>query len=115
LRIQLGHPVANPCPLPKAAFGDDFVVIDAHGIHSVGLDFCDCESALPQTIQLLRMRWFPSTVRNPKTAATFQFLEHYHLLSFESKASVFEIYHSLARQTDNTGIKPPKVFNPISL
>jgi hypothetical protein len=61
------------------------------------------------------MRWFPSTVRNPKTAATFQFLEHYHLLSFESKASVFEIYHSLARQTDNTGIKPPKVFNPISL
>jgi hypothetical protein len=113
LRVQLGHPATTPCPCPKAAFGDDFVVIDIHGIHAIGLDFCNCESSLPHLIQLLRMRWFPSTVRNPKTAATFQLLEHFHILTFESKASVFEVYHSLARRTDNTGINPPKVVDLI--
>lgn len=61
--------------------------------------------------QLLRARLFPATVTDPKTAATFNVLEQYHKLSFESKASAFEFYHSLARLSDNIGIDPPKVSN----
>ncbi|KAG2086969.1 uncharacterized protein F5147DRAFT_588337 [Suillus discolor] len=37
-----------------------------------------------------------------KTAATFQLLCNFQLLSFESKASAYEFYHSLVRLTDNT-------------
>jgi hypothetical protein len=57
------------------------------------------------------MRWFPSTIRDPKTAVTFECLERFHLLTFESKSSVFEVYNSLACSTDNTGVRPPKVIH----
>ncbi|KAH7920330.1 hypothetical protein BV22DRAFT_1133151 [Leucogyrophana mollusca] len=106
LRIQLGHELGEPCMSPKAAPRDDFVVIDCHGIHEVALDFCDCPSAASTTTQLLRARLFPATVREPRSAATFRVLEQFHLLSFESKASAYEFYHSLARRTCNTGLTP---------
>ena len=62
----------------------------------------------PQT-QLLRSRWFGATVANPKTAATMHLLEHFHYQNFESKASAFEFYRGIMRETDNTGLREPKV------
>ncbi|KAH7905933.1 hypothetical protein BJ138DRAFT_1017003 [Hygrophoropsis aurantiaca] len=106
LRVQLGHDIGEVCLWPKAAAGDDFVVIDCHGIHEISLDFCGCPLGLTRATQLLRSRWYPATVREPGTAATFAVLEQFHLLSFESKASSFEFYHSIARRTDNTGLTP---------
>jgi hypothetical protein len=103
LRIQLGHPDGLPCPLPCAAFNDDFTVIDSDGIHEVALDYCGCHIALPKTIQLLRARLFPSTIIDPKTAASFRVLETFQMLSFTSKVSGYEYYRSLERRTDNTG------------
>jgi len=87
---------------------DDFVVLHVNGIHEVGLDYCDCETSKPQFIQLLHYGWFPASVDRPKTAATFSVLKHFHMLNFESKASLFEFYNTLARLTDNTGLSPPK-------
>lgn len=58
--------------------------------------------------QLLRARLYPATISQPKTAATFDVLKTFQLLSFMSKVSAYEFYHSLARLTDNTGtISPP--------
>lgn len=109
LRIQLGHPTGQRCLTPRRAFNDDFVVVDSHGIHEVSLDFCDCATAESHFQQLLRISWFPSTTSDPKTAATFRVLEQYHLLSFESKVSAYEFYHSLRRMSDNTGLLSIKV------
>ncbi|KAH7919292.1 hypothetical protein BV22DRAFT_1108120 [Leucogyrophana mollusca] len=106
LRVQLGHETGEHCMSPKAAPADDFVVIDCHGIHEIALDFCGCPSAQKRTTQLLRARLFPATVREPRTAATFPVLEQFHLLSFESKVSEYEFYHSLAQRMDNTGLTP---------
>lgn len=86
------------------------MVLDVNGIHEVGVDFCDCEKSKPEFIQLLRFGWFPASVDRPKTAATFSVLKHFQLLNFESKASPFEFYNTLARLTDNTGLSPPKVY-----
>ncbi|KAG1817161.1 uncharacterized protein BJ212DRAFT_1576808 [Suillus subaureus] len=108
LRMQLGHPVGEHCLLPQRAFNDDFTLIDTNGIHEIGLDFCGCEVAERHTKQLLRTAWFPATSTDPRSAATFRILEQYHLLSFKSKASGYEFYHSLARLTDNTGLQPRK-------
>ncbi|KAG1864355.1 hypothetical protein F4604DRAFT_1882078 [Suillus subluteus] len=110
LRIQLGHSAGQRCYNPKPAFDDDFTIIDVHGIHEVSLDFCNCEHALPHYKQLLRARWFLATSTDPRTAATFTVLEHFHLLSFESKVLAFEFYHCIARRSNNTGIKPIKVM-----
>ncbi|KAG6914117.1 hypothetical protein DXG01_002336 [Tephrocybe rancida] len=60
------------------------------------------------TAQLLRARLFPATVINPKTAATFSLLKTFELLSYKSKVSAFQFYHTLSRLTDNTGLNPPK-------
>jgi hypothetical protein len=109
IRLQLGHASGVRCISPLSAHNDDFVVIDYNGIYEVGLDFCGCAHAEPHIIQLLRVRLFPATTVDPKTAATFQALEYFQMLSFESKVSAFEFYKTAARLTDNTGIHIPKV------
>lgn len=84
-------------------------MIDVNGIHEIGLDFCECETAQIRYKQLLRARWYPATTTDPQTAATFSVLRLYHLLSFESKVSAYEFYHSLARCSDNTGLMAIRV------
>ncbi|KAG1738072.1 uncharacterized protein EDB91DRAFT_1249369 [Suillus paluster] len=108
LRIQLGHAIGKNCILPRKAFNDDFVLIDTNGIHEIAIDFCARETSQTHTRQLLRMGWFPSTTVDPRTAATFRVLQHYQILSFESKASTYEFYHSLVHISDNTGL----IINP---
>lgn len=85
------------------------MVLDINGVHNITLHFCECQTAQSRTTQLLRMRWFPATTLDPKTTATFRLLHHFHVLSFESKASTFEYWQTLARLTNNTGVNPPKV------
>ncbi|KAG1892824.1 hypothetical protein F4604DRAFT_1913518 [Suillus subluteus] len=58
--------------------------------------------------QILHTCWFPATSTDPRTAATFTVLEHFHLLSFESKVSAFKFYHYIAHWSDNTGVNPIK-------
>ncbi|KAG2029313.1 hypothetical protein BDR03DRAFT_881158, partial [Suillus americanus] len=107
LRIQLGHPTQERCYNPAAC--QDFIVLHVNGIHEVSLDFCRCETAQSPTTQLLRIRWFPATVLEPKTAATFKLLRHFHILSFESKVSAFEYWQTLKRRTHNRGVVIVKV------
>ncbi|KAG1790740.1 hypothetical protein EV424DRAFT_1476101 [Suillus variegatus] len=104
LRVQLGHEPGERCYNPRPSAGDDFVVIDVHGVHEIALDFCGCASAQIHYKQLLRARWYPATTSDPRTAATFTLLEHFHILSFESKVSAYEFYHSLARRNNNAGL-----------
>ncbi|KAJ7691221.1 hypothetical protein B0H14DRAFT_3532032 [Mycena olivaceomarginata] len=86
----------------------DLGLLDLYGVHEVGLDYCGCGRGGHTTVQLLRAQLWPATTTNPKTAATFAVLRHYQLLSFESKCSALEFYQSLARQTDNLGLKKRK-------
>lgn len=117
LRVQLGHCTGDSCPTPERTRGDDFVVLDLDHVHSVSLDFCGCGHAGTDHVgQLMEHRFWPATVENPKTAATFRLLEHFEILQYESKISPFEVWSTISRLTDNTGIDPPKVrFKPHSL
>ena len=101
LRVQLGHLDGSACILVAPAFNDDFVVLDDYGVHKVGLDFCGCGHAPSHIMQPLHYGWYPATVNQPKTAASFWVLEQFHLLTFKSKASVYEFYYSLAHKTNN--------------
>ncbi|KAJ3487078.1 hypothetical protein NLJ89_g11748 [Agrocybe chaxingu] len=108
-RKQLGHSSGQRCLNPVRCPDDDFWIVHIRGIQKIGIDFCGCgRNNQNHTIQLLRSRLYPATVTQPKTAATFAVLELYEILSYESKASAFEFYQTLARLTDNTGISPPK-------
>ncbi|KAG2138440.1 uncharacterized protein EDB93DRAFT_1242126 [Suillus bovinus] len=110
LRIQLGHNPGETCYNPEPAAGNDFVVIDVHGIHEIGLDFCSCETAQIHYKQLIHTQWFLATAMNPQTAATFALMEFFYFLAFESKVSAYEFYHSITRRTDNTSITPIRML-----
>ncbi|KAJ7447609.1 hypothetical protein B0H11DRAFT_1744856 [Mycena galericulata] len=107
LRVQLGHWVgrSNRCNLPEPAPGKDFVIVGDHGVHRVALDFCGCGTGGSHANQLLRARLYPATVVHPRTAATFDELDHFHLMNFETKCAAYEYYHGLARVADNTGLR----------
>jgi hypothetical protein len=109
LRIQLGHGKRGQCYRPEKAVDDNFVIVDSHCIHEVGLDFCSCTKAKPCDIQLLRARLYPATGKNPRTAATFGMVQRFDLEALESKCSNREFYNSLSRATDNTGTEPVRV------
>jgi hypothetical protein len=109
VRIQLGHALGVLCPNPEKAWGDDFVIISSHTIDEVGLDYCNCSTAQSKHVQLLRMRLYPATGTNPRSAATFSALRRFAHMTFESKCSGYEFYNSLARETNNTGSDPSRV------
>ncbi|KAJ7823221.1 hypothetical protein B0H14DRAFT_3470200 [Mycena olivaceomarginata] len=108
VRIQLGHQVGEVCPNPSTAVGDDFVVITTQGIEEVGLDYCDCGTTKAKSVQLLRVKLYPATGTNPRSAATFASLRRFAHMTLESKCSPYEFYHSLVRETDNTGLEPSR-------
>lgn len=109
-RVQLGHPCGSRCPLPQQAWGDDFLVIDVDAVHTLSVNYCGCgATSNSQVQQLLERRWYPATVENPKTAASFRVLELFEILQYESKVSPFELWKALSRLTDNTGLAVVKV------
>lgn len=111
LRIQLGHRVGQRCALPVAA-RQKMVVIDTNGIHPVSIDYCGCNQAAAAgniRQQLLRYRLYPATDQSPMTCATFNCLESAHLQSVQAKVGVYDIYMSLERLTDNTGLLAVRV------
>ncbi|KDQ23596.1 hypothetical protein PLEOSDRAFT_1048381, partial [Pleurotus ostreatus PC15] len=111
LVVQLGHPLGVPCPNPTRAYEKGFTVITSHGIILVTLRFCNCGIAASRSAQLLRARLFPATTIDPHTAATFEVLRLFQLLTFGSKVSGFEFYTALTRLTDNLGDPPPDRYN----
>ncbi|KAF8958754.1 hypothetical protein BDZ97DRAFT_1668023 [Flammula alnicola] len=101
--FQLGHPLGESCHFPVRSSHNTFTVIETNGIHEVTLNYCGCGTPPPHFVQLLRFGWYPSTVGFPRSAATLRVLNTFQILSFESKASAFEYYQSLARLSDNIG------------
>ncbi|KAJ3528621.1 hypothetical protein NMY22_g9332 [Coprinellus aureogranulatus] len=113
LRIQLGHPTREMCRHKQPAKADDFVILDLDGIHEVGLDFCGCGmTELDHVAQLIERHLFPSTILQPKTAATFCLLEYFEILQYESKILPFEVFTMISRLTDNTGLLEVKDWYP---
>ncbi|PBK94132.1 hypothetical protein ARMGADRAFT_1045928 [Armillaria gallica] len=93
------------CILPVVI--KSFVVIDVDGIHTVQMGFCNCTQCIEQHVQLLRSHLWPMTTIYPQTAATFRVLHLFQVLSFMSKVSAYEFYHTLAWLSDSTGLNTP--------
>ncbi|KAJ3500804.1 hypothetical protein NLJ89_g9630 [Agrocybe chaxingu] len=83
-------------------------VLHTNGIHEVSIDYCGCDRALPQHIQLLRRRLYPASQLITKNCATFDLLNLLEKLSLTTKASMYDFYRGLEKLTDNTGVHKPK-------
>jgi len=89
----------------KVSGHTDFVVIALNGIHHVNVDFCGCLGGPDQYVQLLEMRWWPSTPIVPQTAATMDLLRHFHVMNLQSRVPPTDFYRSLVRLVDDQGLK----------
>ncbi|KAJ3817807.1 hypothetical protein F5880DRAFT_1617949 [Lentinula raphanica] len=104
--IQLGHASNETCFNPRTV--QDFTVIHTNGIHTIRLSYCNCPNratAGEWYQQLLRRQWFPSTHLDPQTAATYQCLNMFHVLTLQGKVTTYDFYAGLEKLTDNTGVK----------
>jgi hypothetical protein len=95
------------CENPQACH-TDMLVLHTNGIHKVSLNYCGCSRALPQHIQLLRRRLYPSSQMVVKTCATFELLELLHKFALTTKAATYDFYRALEKLTNNTGVGAPK-------
>ncbi|KAK7045327.1 hypothetical protein VNI00_007576 [Paramarasmius palmivorus] len=101
--VQLGHAVGEHCPHYVSGQGD-FVVLGVNGIHPLNLFFCGCENAPEQYEQLLEIGWWPSSYKEPRSAATFELLRHFHILNLQGQVPPTDYYRSLEQLTDGSGL-----------
>lgn len=114
--MQLGHN-GRACLNPVTEFHRPLMVIHTNGVHKVRVRFCQCgEPAGGHYFgtQLIRSRWFPSTMARPRTAFTFNVLNHFHHLTLQGKTTAWDFYNALIHETDNTGLATPEVCRPLS-
>jgi hypothetical protein len=92
-----------PCGFP-----DDTVriltVIEAPTIHQIRVRYCKCAKSdqADNLEQLLRNSWYPATVTDPKTCATFRSLEAYRLYNVVGNLNVRDFVTAMERTTDTT-------------
>ncbi|KAF7331140.1 CxC2 domain-containing protein [Mycena sanguinolenta] len=108
LVIQLGHPPGYSCPTSRPAH-KDFVVIDVTGIHTIRVNFCECDARVKHRQQLMRVRWWPATVKDPQTCATFAVVRLFQMMNCLGKVSAHDFVRSLELLTNNDGLTPPPV------
>jgi hypothetical protein len=81
--------------------GKSMVFVTASGIYKHQVQWCNCQDAPPTHIQLLCMRFFPSTLKRPSTAFTFDVLDQFHIETLECHTSARNFYTKLQRITYN--------------
>ena len=91
------------------------MVVHTNGFHPVTLYFCECDQvrqAGTRVEQLLRAKLYPATIGDPTTSFTFAVLEHFHLLTLQSKTTAYDFYRTLQFITDNAGVGAAKTVSP---
>ncbi|KAJ7764957.1 hypothetical protein DFH07DRAFT_770232 [Mycena maculata] len=102
LVYQLGHG-GFPCIFP-----DDraykMTILDAPIIHQIQVRYCKCEKSdtANNREQLLRNRWYPATVTDPRTCATFKMLEAYRLYNVVGNLNISDFIKAMEHATNTT-------------
>ncbi|KAJ7077196.1 hypothetical protein C8R44DRAFT_836773 [Mycena epipterygia] len=106
LVVQLGHPAVEGCPNATNAH-EKFTVIDVTSIHLIKLHFCKCDSRIEHRQQLMWVRWWPATARDPQICGTFAVLKLFVLANYQGKITAHDFLKSLELLTNNVGLNPP--------
>ncbi|KAJ7599147.1 hypothetical protein C8J56DRAFT_881646 [Mycena floridula] len=99
LVYQLGHG-GHRCLVPKDS--QNLTVIDVNRIHSIRVNWCGCSRSdqANHIEQLLRNHWYPVTVVNPHTCATFHCLDTFCMLNVVANVNVCNWVTSLETLSD---------------
>ncbi len=106
LVLHLNHGSLR-CPTPNAC-DERLQIVHTTGVHDVALSYCGCSREIPRYMQLLRRGLYPATQQKVRTCVTFALLKMFHLFSLIGKVSTYDMYRSIERLTNNTGIQMPR-------
>ncbi|KAI6012412.1 hypothetical protein F5J12DRAFT_717717 [Pisolithus orientalis] len=78
-------------------------IVHTEGIFTHEISWCNCPGSDPIDwhLDLLRERLFPASITKPKTAFTFDVLNHFLIDALECKTSAMSFYQKLKRFTNN--------------
>ncbi|KAJ7740757.1 hypothetical protein DFH07DRAFT_698699, partial [Mycena maculata] len=102
LVYQLGHGgMACPYLDPRLL---TMTVLELPYIHRVHYRYCKCQKAAHVTNlqQCLRNGWYPATITDPATCASFRTLETFRLQNVVGNMNVHDFITAIERQTDAT-------------
>ncbi|KAI5999588.1 hypothetical protein EDD15DRAFT_2160384, partial [Pisolithus albus] len=105
---HVGHgggpcPQAQENPNPEESSRSQMTIVHTEGIFIPEVSWCSCPGSDPIDlhISLLRERLFPTSISKPKTAFTFEVLNHFLIDALECKTSAMSFYQKLKRFTNN--------------
>ena len=81
--------------------GQSIVIVHSSGIFQHHINWCTCHGAAKKHIQLLREGLFPATTTSPKTAFTFDVLDHFYMDSHVCKTAAMSFFQKLCHFTNN--------------
>ncbi|KAG1841841.1 hypothetical protein F4604DRAFT_1597863, partial [Suillus subluteus] len=77
-------------------------IVHSSGVFMHNIAWCHCQGSNPQQhLQLLRAGLFPASSTRPKTAFTFEVLDHFLIDALECKTSARSFFEKLTRLTNN--------------
>ncbi|KAH8112018.1 hypothetical protein DFH11DRAFT_1512109, partial [Phellopilus nigrolimitatus] len=106
-KVHLGH-AGEPCASPIHELGHTGIVYHVNGFHLINVVYCGCSTSpgsWQKRNQLMRVRWYPATSKDPGTAFTFAMLDQFHELTLQGKLSAHDYYQGLAHMSDGSGVR----------
>ena len=86
---------------PHFGSRSNLIIISSTGIFQRSVRWCHCAKKTDQYVQLLlRARLFPASFKNPKTAFTFEVLDHFLIDSLECKTAAMNFMSKIRRMTN---------------
>jgi hypothetical protein len=77
-------------------------IVHSTGVFTHNIFWCECCGSDPQQhVQLLNAGLFPASISRPRTAFTFEVLDHFLIDALECKTSAMSFFQKLRRLTNN--------------
>jgi hypothetical protein len=86
---------------PHSGSRSNLTIISSTGIFQCSVRWCHCAKTTDQYVPLLLCaRLFPASFKNPKTAFTFEVLDHFLVDSLECKTAAMNFMSKIRRMTN---------------
>jgi len=97
---QLKDPPTDPCATSQG-MQSNLIIVSSTGIFTRSIRWCQCVKSSDQHVELLlRSKLFPASFKNPKTAFTFEVLDHFRIDALESKTAAMNFMSKIGRITN---------------
>ena len=96
-----GYQPSEAEPTTHSGSRSEMIIVSSTGIFTRSIRWCHCAKSPEAFIELLlRAKLFPASFKNPKTAFTFEVLDHFRVDALECKMAAMNFMSKLRRITN---------------